>query len=123
MTNINEKIANLPAVVRHCLGIFIGAMFTAIAAAIVAAGGVTGVDWVPALWEALDAAVVAAIAGTGVLAATPLTDAYGVGKGETYVNTDEDLAAQLEAENDIEISEEELDVLLQEDVEDSEEPV
>ena len=54
-------------------------------AAVLAAGGVTGVDWATTARTALDTAGVALATGVGTfitLWVTPLTARYGVGKAE-----------------------------------------
>lgn len=78
-----DFVAGLPAPVRHGLAIFIGAFVAFAGAAIVAANGVSQLDLGLTVTGALDAgfkALALSITSVGVLAATPLTDAYGVGK-------------------------------------------
>lgn len=91
---MTDWIAALPPIVRHWLGIFFGAILGAlvtgilfICGAVLTAKGISSLDWVITWRGALDATAVAlagslttAFGGIAVLAATPLTDAYGVGK-------------------------------------------
>ena len=72
----------LPAWARH-LVIVAGSVFlSAVVTAVIAAEGVSGVDWSPTLLAAVDAAAVAAATAAAALWLTPLTRQYGVGRGE-----------------------------------------
>ncbi len=75
-----EWVESWPAPIRHLLAAFLGVFVTVLGAAVVSAGGVTGVDWGPTVVGALDEAAVAAVGVLLALYITPLTDAYGVGK-------------------------------------------
>jgi hypothetical protein len=91
---MSEWIASWPAPVRHFCGIFIGAVIAFLAAAVLDANGITGLDLITTGRGALDAgamAVATALGGVGVLAATPLTDAYGVSKPPDANDADDDL--------------------------------
>ena len=77
---MSDFIEGLPAPMRHTIAAFIGAYLAVVVAAITASGGVTAVDWNGTLTDGLDKAALAAVAVIGTLYATPLTDAYGVGK-------------------------------------------
>ncbi len=77
---MSDFVAGLPAPVRHVLAAFIGAYVAVLVAAVSAAGGVTTVDWNGTLVDGLNKAAIAAVGVLGTLYATPLTDAYGVGK-------------------------------------------
>lgn len=69
----------LPAWLRH-LVIVAGATFAgSIATAIIAADGVTTLDWVTVARDALDLAAVATAGTAAALWLTPLTRQYGVG--------------------------------------------
>jgi hypothetical protein len=71
----------LPPWARH-LAIVAGAVLGgSIAAAVITAGGVTGVDWPAALRAAIDEAAVAVAAAAAGLWLTPLTRQYGIGSG------------------------------------------
>lgn len=70
----------LPAPVRHLL-IVAGAVFAgSIASAVIAAGGVLGVDWIHTLTSAVDEAALSVASAAAALWFTPLTKQYGVGK-------------------------------------------
>lgn len=79
---MSEWIERLPAPVRHAAAAFLGVYVTTIAAAIIASNGVTDVPWSGTLLDGLNKAAVAAAGVVVTLYATPLTDAYGVGKVE-----------------------------------------
>jgi enoyl reductase-like protein len=69
----------LPAPVRHLL-IVVGAAAVGVPVqAVVAAQGVTGVDWADTLVDALNAGGLAGALAIGALWLTPLTRQYGVG--------------------------------------------
>ena len=76
---MNSWIAKLPAPVRHFVAVFVGAALTVFAEAVRAAGGVTGVDWAHTADVALAGGITAGAVAVGLLAATPLTNAYGIG--------------------------------------------
>lgn len=60
---------------------------TALAGAVMAAGGASGVDWGATLTAALDAAAVAAAGGVGTFGAlyvTPLTREFGIGSAKEH---------------------------------------
>jgi hypothetical protein len=72
-------LERLPAPLRHLL-IVAGAAFISVPVQdVVAAQGVTGVDWPATLVHAIDAAGVAGAVAIGVLWLTPITRQYGVG--------------------------------------------
>ena len=74
--NILDKV---PAPVRHLL-IVAGAVFGGyIVQAVLAAHGVSGVDWSGTLVDAVDATAVAVATAAAALWLTPLTSQYGVG--------------------------------------------
>lgn len=79
---MSEWIASLPTPVRHAAAAFIGTYVAIVVAAIVAARGVTGVDWNVVLVGGLDKSVLAAALTVAAMAVTPLTSAYGVGKDD-----------------------------------------
>lgn len=78
-TKLKAALDRLPTALRDFV---VGAAATGVGLvlqAVVGAGGVTGVDWPDVLLGAVNAAAVAG-ATVGLLAVTPLTAAYGVGK-------------------------------------------
>lgn len=90
--SILQRIAALPAPVRHGTAAFFAGFLGVIISAILQAKGVTNVMWWPdTLREALDWGAVSAVSVPSVLAATNLTDAYGVGKAKV-----EDLSEELD---------------------------
>ena len=76
---MNSWIAKLPAPVRHFVAVFVGAALTVFAEAVRAAGGVSGVDWLHTADVAVAGGITAGAVAVGLLAATPLTNAYGLG--------------------------------------------
>lgn len=78
-----------------CVLVPVMAAVTTIAGAVLAAAGISGVDWTTVPTTALDAAGVALAGGAGSFAAmwvTPLTKRYGVGAGPDPVDIEERLS-------------------------------
>jgi hypothetical protein len=73
-------IEKLPAPVRHIAAVFIGTYAAVVIGAILAAEGVTAVEWSGTLVDGLNKAAVVALTVILTLYITPLTNAYGVGK-------------------------------------------
>ncbi len=80
LDSIKSWIAGWPSPVRHFVAVFLGAVVATVIQAVVAHGGIWGIDWKPVLSSGLDRGLVLAVASVGVLALTPLTSSYGVGK-------------------------------------------
>lgn len=76
----NWIVTNVPAPVRHFIAILFGTIIGLVFQAILVNSGISGLDWEYTLTNSVDGAVVAAIGSVSLLFATPLTNAYGVGK-------------------------------------------
>jgi hypothetical protein len=70
---------SLPGPVRTVLNVFVAGSVAVVGAAVVNAGGVTGVDWSATGLAALNAGALGVV--TAILrAVNPIDDAYGIGK-------------------------------------------
>lgn len=71
-----------PDWLRHAAILFGSSAAGVVLKAVIAAEGVTGVDWSRTLVTALDTAAATTAAGLLLLVATPATRRYGVGSGQ-----------------------------------------
>lgn len=78
-----DRIRALPAPIRHGAAVFIAVFVIFVANSVISSGGVTDLP-VEVFKDALNAAALA-LATLIVLWVSPLTDAYGIGKGKTDV--------------------------------------
>ena len=74
---------NLPAVLRHLIIIAGSSYLGGLVSAILAAKGVTGVDWPTTLVSDLNSSAVDTVTGLSVLWLLPLNSKYGIGKDTT----------------------------------------
>lgn len=82
---VAEVVRTSPDWLRHALIVWASTAGGVVLKAVIAAEGVTGVDWSPTLLSALDTGAAAAAAGLLLLATTPATRRYGVGSSSATV--------------------------------------
>lgn len=80
------NLDSVPAPVRHFIITFLGAALSVLVTAVVAHGGVVGLDWNPLIMSALGNGLVAALGAVGLLSSTPLTGQYGLFARKTDVS-------------------------------------
>ncbi len=85
LDGIKSWVASLPSPVRHFIAVVLGTIIATAISAVVAHGGYFGVAWGSVLRDGFDKGVILAIATIGLLAVSPLTSSFGVGKGTVDV--------------------------------------
>jgi hypothetical protein len=101
-------IDKLPAWLRHLLIAAAAVFGGVIVQDVITAGGVTTIDWLPALRDALDVTAVSTATIAAALWLTPLTRQYGIGSDAAY-NVGVDVSAEAD-EGDPELDESLTDV-------------